>query len=56
MSRWRIFTRSMLSSSTRPSDSLSPVQTIPWDDRFKPHTWEYDLYRRPDIYVMEYRP
>jgi hypothetical protein len=53
MSRWRIFTRSMLSSSTRPSNLPSP---IPWDDRFKPHTWEYDLYIRPDIYVMEYRP
>ncbi len=32
------------------------VQTIPWDDRFKPHTWEYHLYRRPGIYVMEYQP
>jgi hypothetical protein len=32
------------------------VQRTPWDDRFKPHTWEYDLYGRPDIYVMEYQP
>jgi hypothetical protein len=32
------------------------VETIPWDDRFKPIAWEYDLYGRPDIYVMEYRP
>jgi hypothetical protein len=32
------------------------VETIPWDDRFRPVAWEYDLYGRPDIYVMEYRP
>lgn len=32
------------------------VETIRWDDRFKPATWEYDLYGSPDIYVMEYQP
>jgi hypothetical protein len=32
------------------------IETIPWNDRFRPITWEYDLYGRPDIYVMEYRP
>lgn len=32
------------------------VETIPWDDHFKPRAWEYDLYGRPDIYVMECQP
>jgi hypothetical protein len=32
------------------------VETIPWDDRFKPLAWEYDVHGSPDIYVMEYRP
>lgn len=32
------------------------VETVPWDDRFSPIAWEYDLHGRPDIYVMEYRP
>lgn len=32
------------------------VETMPWDDRFRPGGWQYDLYGRPDIYVMEYQP
>jgi hypothetical protein len=32
------------------------VETIPWDDRRSPAAWRYDLYGRPDIYVMEYQP
>jgi hypothetical protein len=31
------------------------VQTIPWDDCYKPVAWEYHQYGRPDIYVMEYQ-
>jgi hypothetical protein len=32
------------------------VETVPWDDRFRPVGWQYHLYGRPDIYVMEYEP
>lgn len=33
------------------------VETIPWDDRFKPLAWEYDVHGgHPNIYVMEYQP
>jgi hypothetical protein len=31
------------------------VQTIPWDDHYKPVAWEYHQYGRPDIYMMEYQ-
>jgi hypothetical protein len=32
------------------------VETIAWDDRFKPIAWECNLHGSPDIYVMEYQP
>lgn len=32
------------------------VETIAWDDRFKPIAWEYNLHGSPDIYVMEHQP
>lgn len=32
------------------------VREIPWDDRWKPVGWEYDVYGRPNVYVMEYQP
>jgi hypothetical protein len=32
------------------------VERIPWDDLYKPVDWEYHVYGRPEIYVMEHQP
>lgn len=32
------------------------VETLPWDDRYSPARWDYDLFGRPNVYVMEFQP